>query len=191
MNKKSLLALTLLAALPFTASAAEGLSYNYVEGGYVSSSRDLEADSDGWNINGSAAISDNFHVFGGYTAEETDEFNVDIDNWRAGLGYNHPIAANTDLLARVAYENRKVDLNEFGGSFDNDGYSAEVGVRSAIAPRFEGYALAGYQDYERFDGDFYGRVGAQVKLNQNWGLTGDVKFSDDETQYFIGPRLSF
>ena len=35
--KKSLLALTLLAALPFAASAAEGVSYNYVEGGYVAS----------------------------------------------------------------------------------------------------------------------------------------------------------
>ena len=31
--KRSLLALTLLAALPFAASAADGLSYNYVQGG--------------------------------------------------------------------------------------------------------------------------------------------------------------
>lgn len=35
MIKNSLLALGLLAALPFAASAADGLSYNYVEGGYV------------------------------------------------------------------------------------------------------------------------------------------------------------
>ena len=33
--KSSLLALGLLAALPFAASATDGLSYNYVEGGYV------------------------------------------------------------------------------------------------------------------------------------------------------------
>ncbi|HAI45793.1 MAG TPA: Ax21 family protein, partial [Stenotrophomonas sp.] len=33
--KTSLLALGLLAALPFAASATDGLSYNYVEGGYV------------------------------------------------------------------------------------------------------------------------------------------------------------
>ena len=31
--KRSLLALTLLAALPSAASAADGLSYNYVQGG--------------------------------------------------------------------------------------------------------------------------------------------------------------
>jgi len=33
--KNSLLALGLLAALPFAASAAENLSYNFVEGDYV------------------------------------------------------------------------------------------------------------------------------------------------------------
>jgi hypothetical protein len=64
-------------------------------------------------------------------------------------------------------------------------------VRSALAPNFEGYAMAGYEDAEKVDGDFYGRVGAQVKFNQSWGITGDVKFSDDDTQYFVGPRLSF
>jgi len=30
-----------------------------------------------------------------------------------------------------------------------------------------------------------------VKLNQNWGVTGDVKFADGDTQYFVGPRLTF
>jgi Ax21 family sulfation-dependent quorum factor len=189
MNKKSLLALTLLAALPFTASAAEGLSYNYVEGGYVATNRDGGVDSDGWGLNGSAAISDNFHIFGGYTGEETDANGFDgvnVDQRRVGVGYNRPVATNTDLLARVAYENTKVQ------GFDSvDGYSAEVGVRSALAPNFEGYAMAGYEDAEKVDGDFYGRVGAQVKFNQSWGITGDVKFSDDDTQYFVGPRLSF
>ena len=53
--KKSLLALTLLAAAPFAASAAEGVSYNYVEGGYVAS-KISGPDADGWAIGGSGAI---------------------------------------------------------------------------------------------------------------------------------------
>ena len=194
--KRSLLALTLLAAIPFAASAAEGLSYNYVEGGYTATNRDNDIDSDGWALNGSAAIADNFHIFGGYDQQETDDFNtafgrfdgVDVDHWRVGLGYNHPVASNTDLLARVAYEKYDID----GVSDNPDGYSAEVGVRSALTQNFEGYALAGYQDVsDSDDGDFYGRVGAQVKFNQNWGLTGDVKLSDNDTQWFVGPRLTF
>ena len=71
--KKSLLALTLLAALPFAASAADGVSYNYVEGGYIANDA---LDSDGWAINGSGAIAPNFHVFGGYSGQKTDDFIV-------------------------------------------------------------------------------------------------------------------
>ena len=189
-----LAALALFAALPLAASAAEGLSYTYVEGGYVANDSDL-VDSDGWGIQGSAAFTDNFHVFGGYGAQETDDVtfgNVrfdgfDVDQWRLGVGYNHTIATNTDLLARAAYENFEVD----GISGDFDGYSAEVGVRSALTQNFEGYALAGFQGGGDIDEEFYGRLGAQVKFNQNWGISGDVKFAEDDTQWFIGPRLSF
>lgn len=192
--KRSLLALTLLATLPFTASAADGLSYNYVEAGYVATDADNGADADGWGINGSGAIAENFHIFGGYSAQETDDETiggfrfegVDVDQWRVGLGYNYALASNTDLLARVAYDNYDIE-----GLGDFDGYSAEVGVRSALMPNFEGYALAGYEDGDQFDGDFYGRLGAQVKFNQNWGINGDVKLADGDTQWFVGPRLSF
>ena len=68
--KRSLLALTLLAALPFAASAADGLSYNYVQGGYTHVNSDVNAK--GWAVDGSAAIAPNFHVFGGYNAVKAD-----------------------------------------------------------------------------------------------------------------------
>ena len=191
--KRSLLALTLLAALPFAASAAEGVSYNYVEAGYVGTNTDA-GDADGFAINGSGAIAPNFHIFGGYSGQKTDDFNVagvnfegvDVDQWRAGLGYNHEISPAADLVTRIAYEKAEV---QGGGSAD--GYSVEAGVRGALMPNFEGYALAGYEDGDEFDGDFYGRVGAQVKFNPTWGISGDVKFSDGDTQFFVGPRFTF
>src|SRR5262245_30336667 len=164
--KKSLLALTLLAALPFAASAAEGLSYNYVEGGYVATDTDA-GNADGWGINGSGAIAENFHIFGGYTHQKTDDRTiaglrfqgVDVDQWRVGLGYNYAVAPNADLLARVAWENYEAD-----GADSLHGYSVETGVRAAFSPNFEGYALAGYENGSHYDGDFYGRIGAQVKF---------------------------
>lgn len=191
--KRSLLALTLLAALPLAASAAEGVSYNYVEGGYVGTNTDF-GDADGWAINGSAAIAPNFHLFGGYSGQKTDDFNVgparfpgvNVDQWRAGIGYNHEISRAADLVTRVAYEKAEF---QSGGSLD--GYSVEVGVRGALAPNFEGYAMAGYEDGSDYDGDFYGRVGALIKFNPTWGLSGDVKIADGDTQFFIGPRITF
>ena len=192
--KRSLLALTVLAAfgLSSTASAADGVSYTYVEGGYTATDTDF-GDADGFAINGSGAIAPNFHLFGGYTRQTTDDFTiggtrfpgVDLDQWRAGVGYNHEISTRTDLLTRVAYERTDVEGDNV------DGYSVEAGVRGALTPMLEGYALAGYEDGSDFDGDFYGRLGGQVKFNPTWGVTGDVKFADGDTQYFVGPRITF
>lgn len=190
--KKPLLALALLAALPLAATAAEGVSYTYVEGGYTRTDTDFE-DADGIGVNGSVAIAPNFHLFGGYSAQETDDFNaggvefegLDLDQWRVGVGYNHEISPRADLVTRVAYE--KFDVE----SIESDGISVEAGVRGALAPNFEGYALAGYEDGDGFDGDFYGRLGALVKFNPTWSLSGDVKFADGDTQLFVGPRITF
>ena len=185
--KRTLLALTLLAALPFAASAAEGVSYNYVEGGYVATNNnDGVPDADGWGVNGSVAVHPNFHIFGGYTTQKIDNTSIDVDQWQLGAGYNYGLSDKVDLVTRVAYE--KLDA---GAGAKLDGYSAEVGVRAALAPKFEGYAMAGYGDYEKADGDFYGRLGANVKFNENWGLNGDVKFANGDAQWFVGPRFSW
>ena len=189
---RPLAALALLAAaLPFAASAQDsGLDYNYVQGGYVATRAD--GDLDGWGIDGSVAVHPNWHLFAGYTQQEPDDSAGDakLKNTRLGVGYNHPVGASTDLLAKVAYEKYDIDFDGPGGG-DTDGYSAEVGARSAFTDNFEGYALAGYEDGDRYDGDFYGRVGAQVKFSPNWGVGGDVKFADGDTQWFVGPRYSW
>ncbi|MCG8275247.1 Ax21 family protein [Stenotrophomonas sp. NLF4-10] len=189
--KTSLIALGLLAALPFAASATDGLSYNYVEGGYVNTDA-KGGDADGWAVKGSVAVHPNFHVFGSYNAQETDFGKVDLDQWRLGVGYNYGIAPNTDLLARVAYQ--KFDP-QYGSTFN--GYSTEVGVRTAFTPMIEGYALAGYEDYSKKngydpDGEFYGRVGAAAKFNANWGVSGEVKLGKGgDKEWFVGPRFTW
>ncbi len=191
MNMNSLLALGLLAALPFAASAADGLSYNYVEGGYVNTDA-KGGDADGWGVKGSVAVHPNFSVFADYSKQETDTFKNDVDQWRIGAGYNYGIAPNTDLVARVAYQ--KFDLEH---GLDFNGYSTEVGLRTAFNPYLEGYALAGYEDYSKKhgvnpDGEFYGRVGATAKFTPNWGLSGEVKLAKaGDREWFVGPRFTW
>lgn len=186
-----ILALALVATLPFAAAAAEGVSYNYVEGGYVATKGD-GAKADGFAINGSVAVHPNFHLFGGYANQELDNFNVDFDQWRFGVGYNLEISPRADLLARLAYERFDAGRDFFGDRIKADGFSAEVGVRGALASNFEGYALAGYEDYGRNVGDdFYGRLGANLKFNPNWSVNGDVKFASGDRQWFVGPRYTW
>ena len=190
--KTSLIALALAAALPFAASAADTLSYNYVEGDYVKT--DISGpDADGWALKGSWALHPNFHVFGDFTQQEIDHSNAKFDQWRIGAGYNRAIAPGTDLVARVAYQ--KFDPHH--SRLDLDGYNAEVGLRNAFGEHVEVYAFAGYQDYTRThgvnpDGAFYGRLGGQVKLNRNWGINGDLKMDrHGDKEWSVGPRFSW
>ncbi len=185
--KVTLIALALAAALPFAANADE-LSYNYLEAGYSWS--DTFPNPEGPTLNGSYAINDNFHVFGGYSKLDINFTPVDLDLWNIGLGYRYGLNANTDLLVRGTYEKANFDR----GVGDLDIWRAETGVRSAlVADRLEGWALVGYEDTEGSNGDaFYGKLGVQVKLNSSWGLVGEAKFIEGgDRQYFIGPRLSF
>ena len=189
--KTSLIALALVAALPFAASAADGLSYNYAEADYAKTSADGKAE--GWGVKGSYAFLPNFHAFGEYTRQEISRTNVDIDQWRVGAGFNKEIAPTTDFVARVAYEKfdpKHIDL-------DFEGYSAEAGIRTAFGKHAEVYAMAGYEDFSKKhgvnpDGNFYGRLGGQVMLNQNWGINGDIKMTGDgDKQLTVGPRFSW
>jgi len=103
--KNSLIALALAAALPFTASAAENLSYNYAEADYAKT--DIDAfKADGWGVKGSYGFLPNFHAFGEYSRQEIDHTNIKLDQWKIGAGYNVEIAPTTDFVARVAYQKR-------------------------------------------------------------------------------------
>lgn len=183
-------ALALACALPFAASAADGISYNYVQGGYTHINSD--ANAKGWAIDGSTAVSPNFHVFGGYNSAKTDNSGVGrvtLDQWKLGAGYNTAISAKTDFVGTLAYQKAEASLGSV--STNLDGYAAEAGVRAALTPMLEGYAMAGYEDGQDYSGDAYGRLGAQVKFNKNWGVATDVKFASGDTQWFIGPRLTW
>ncbi len=199
--KKSLLALTLLAALPFAAQAADGLSYNYAQVGYTQfKSGDVKAR--GWSADGSIAVHPNVSIYAG-----TDQLNVrnsdlNADQWRLGVGFNKPINNTTDFVARAGYQRLSAGSNtDFGGlTISNgvhfNGYNVEGGVRSALTPQIEGYAMLGFEDYaERYGvnpgSTVYGRFGGQYKFNQNWGVQGDVKLASGDHIWSIGPRISW
>lgn len=200
--KKSLLALTLIAALPFAAAhAQERPNYNYAQAGYTNLNGDDDLDADGFGLEGSVAVAPNWHIFAGTQQLEDKDFDVGVDEWKLGVGFNYEIGANTDFVARAAYQKLKTDDINFNGvrvanGADLNGYGVEAGVRSLLTPRFEGYAMAGYEKYSDDDGyqgpeGGYARLGGQVKINTNWGVFGDVKLSDGDTVFSVGPRISW
>ncbi len=185
MKRYLIAALALATAAPFAASAADGISYNYVQAGY-SATHTSVGNANGWGIEGSVAVHPNVHLFAGYDRQNINNTNVDVSLTRIGAGYNQAFSDRADFVATVAYD--KADSNV---GVDADGYSLEAGVRGALAPKFEAYAMAGYADADDVSGEFYGRVGAQAKFNKNWGVSADVKFKDGDTLWFVGPRLTW
>lgn len=185
--KRYAIALALIAALPFAASAADGITYNYVQGGYVATNV-RGPDADGWGLNGSVAIHPNFHLFADYANQDIKHSSASFDQWRIGGGYNTAIGKRTDFVADVAYDH--YDANHAGPKAE--GYSIETGVRSAMLPNLEGYAKVGYMDTNKTSGEAYGRLGANVMFNQNFGMSADVRLlKGGDTQWFVGPRFTW
>ena len=188
--KKTLFALALAAALPLTATAAEpakGLSYSFVEGNYI----DVE-NGNGWGLKGSFDFgSSGLYGFGSWAKLDGDEddFDIDLDTDvdfnEFGLGYHHPVADQTDLIAEAAYRNYEAD------AYRIDGARVSVGARSAMTDQFEGYVKANYYDKSDFDGDVTGTVGAQYKFTPMWGATAEAEFGNGDKAWMLGMRASF
>ncbi len=176
------LALALLLALPATASA-QSIGYSYLEAGY--SRIESVPDADGWAVNGSVALSDNFHLFAGYSQNETSRGSIDLDIFNVGVGYNHILSSRLHLLGRAGYTN--YDTN-FGSI---DGWFTEVGLRGELVEGLQGWALAGYEDGDGISGEFFGKIGALIKFAPRWGISIEAKLIDGDQQYFIGPRFEF
>ena len=150
--KKQLALAIALAAASFGTLAGE-LSYNYIEGGYVRTDINNLGDGDGFAVNGSVALGEQFHLFGGYSMQDASESGVDIDldALRIGAGWNHALGERVDFIARAAYERSETDASVAGfGSIDGetDGYSIEAGFRglTSLDGDIEGWILGGYAD---------------------------------------------
>jgi Ax21 family sulfation-dependent quorum factor len=190
--KRSLIALALAALLPISAQAGE-LSYNYIQLDYNRVSiDDFDADPDGFGLKGSAALGDQFYLFGSYMAlgDTIEGFDVDYDQSQVGLGFRHGISDKADFLAEISYLNADIEVED-EGSFGGDGYRASVGVRGLMASNFEGYAKANWTDGGDVDGSFSGTVGALFKINQTWGVNAEAEFGEDATVWGLGVRASF
>src|SRR5687768_1108654 len=135
MRKSIVLGSIAALGLAGQALAADGLSYSYIEAGYISTdfeddSLGFDVDGDGFALKGSLAFTEMLHGYVDYTNQDFD-FGVGIDTWEVGVGLNHALNPTLDLVGRLGYA--KFDADFAGGSFDDDGIALQAGVRSQVA----------------------------------------------------------
>lgn len=177
-----------LVALPATAFA-DGLSYNYVEAGYVTGDVD-GTDFDGFRIKLSGKIADAFYLFGDYEALETDTSPaIEIDTITAGLGWRAALGKSTDFNAEVAFVNVDVEVPGFG-SDDDSGYGLGVGIRHLITPQFEVGGNVDYVDVFDDDNTSFTALGL---FHVTPALSAGISYTtdDDVDAWTFGGRFNF
>lgn len=175
-----------------TGFAGKGLDYSYAEIGYVNIDSD-GADGDGFGINISYAAMDYVHVKLGYSRifDDGSGNDLDVNRFLVGVGGNYSVAENVDLTGSLSY----VDVEGTQSSNDKmDGYLVDIGVRAKVAKKVELNATVGSLHIEDEDNTGFS-IGTVVKLHKKFSVTAkvsqfDVDGGDDETEFFIGIRLS-
>ena len=126
---------------------ADDFNYNSVNISYGQMNFDDpagDADGDIFGIDGSFEISESVFLVAGYSKGDMEDdfgFGVDVDMWRAGVGYHMDVSEQFDLFGTFTYEN--AEISALGLSVDDGGIGASVGLRFAASEAFE---LTGFFD---------------------------------------------
>lgn len=201
MRKLGALCAAALLGLPLSAMA-EGLSYSYLEGGYVSSKVDEvvagqgDTDADGYRGKLSVLINEGVYVLGGYTEIETDEnalgATYTTKNITAGLGLRFGLLEATDLNIEGAWLNSKLerDGDLVDGEVEDDGYTVGIGVRHLFFPQLEAGLKVDYTDVFE-DDDFSYTANALFHVIPMLSIGGSYTIADNSDTWTAGLRFNF
>ena len=168
---------------------AEGFDYNYVEVGYVNAELDtggIDVDGDGFGINGSFGIANNYLVFAEYSSLGFD-FSVDLNQLAVGGGAHFALSQTIDFVGTLSY--RDVEVESAGIGISEDGFGIGAGLRGALGDSFEWEASIDYSDIG--DGDTSFGVDGRYYFTDSFAAGAGITIDDDVTIYAIGVRMEF
>lgn len=181
----ALIAVLSLVVFAGTASA-EAPAWSYVEAGYNNINVDSgigDDDGDGW-FAGASFGAKNWHLFGQYTENNTDDLDLDINQWFVGVGWHGLLGEKADLFGDVAYMDA-----DYGG-FDDSGYFGRVGVRWRLIKLLEIGASTRYQDLGDLDNDLVWNANA-IFYVWKLGIGVNAEIADDIDTYNAFVRFNF
>lgn len=197
MRKPSLTSLVALLALGPLAAQAEGISYTYVDVGYVTTDLDaVSKDVDGFLLRGSLEIADNWFVYARYVDQSVSFSGVDVDveQYAVGAGYAWSFRDNMDLYGRAGYVSAQADASGggFGGyDIDDDGYEVGVGIRARPLDPFELEGSVNYVDLSDAGDDTAFGIAGRWFVTDNLALDVEGEFASDANSYGVGFRWAF
>lgn len=168
---------------------AQPASYTYIEinaGNIETDLGPVAAEGDSISVAGSYEFSERLYVLAGYTKAEYD---VDFDRTALGFGggIHQDFQGLMDLYAEILFANLEED-SLFRGTRDDNGYTAEIGLRSALSQRIEvGAALAQSDFFDDEQVSFGLRARAYISDTTSLGVS--YAKSEDATSVDFGLRV--
>lgn len=187
MRKLSLVAATLALMAPIAATQAEGIGYDYVDLGYVTTDSDeFSKDADGFVLRGSLEVIDDWFVYGRYSDQSVEHggHDLDLERLSVGGGYAWSFAEDMDLFGKVGY-------TEVDGEHDDDGYELGVGIRARPLSALELEGSINYVDLSDKGDDTSLGVAALWYIAEHVALGVEGEFADEEETYGVGFRWEF
>jgi predicted porin len=193
--KHATLGIVAAVVLLHVSGAHAQLSYSYVRGAYLVH----RADSDlGTNLDGrgpeigvSYEILPFLHAFADYHVLQLDDFDVETDTSKAGVGFDLDLSPDQSVYFDFAALRQSADTGGSLGatSASNDGYGVSIGYREKNQTRLEFDARADYIKISDSDyTDTSVAVSLLYELRRNLKIEGLARFGGDDEAYGIGIR---
>jgi hypothetical protein len=173
---------------PTGPNAPSHFHYTFAELLYLTGEVDDE-DADGFQLGGSYAFNENFHVVGSYTTSDIDVpgGDVDADVLALGIGYHMPVADKLDLVAELQLLHAEFDFS--GGDDDENGWSLGAGVRYWLADKVE--LNGGLEHVDLEDDDTGILIGGRYYFDERISAGLGLELFDDVETIGIGLRMHF
>lgn len=180
--------MTLLLALYCAAqtrpAVGDDMSFTYLDGQFQTTNPDSGPSETGYRLEGSLSLPLNFYAIAVWEAADTSTAG-DLSAADLGLGWHLGLGDTVQGLAELTWSNREAGL------FDEDGYTASLGVRVAPGERWEFGVKAGYRDLEDNLTGGYGQAYVLWKVWGVLGLTARAELAEDSDTVGVGARVSF
>lgn len=152
---KKALFLALLSSLGLAAQANDKLSYDYWQFGYIHSAGEATSDKTGYKLDLVGSFNDSTYLRYIIQEQTADVWNtvageVTAKEYSLALGWHTPMGRSTDFFAEVGYlkqDGEGILPDDIYGN-DEDGYLANIGIRSRLSANWEYTLSAGYRDVD-------------------------------------------